>query len=226
METPVLDLPAPVAARLRRPGWRDPRLLVGVVLVAASVALGSWAVGAAQRTVPVWVARDVLAPGDTLRASDLVVADVRLGAAGDDYLRADGDLPQDRVVLRTVGAGELVPAGAVGSADALDVRPVAVPLEGPPSRDLVAGAAVDVWWTPAEADAPAAAQDQGAAAPEPRQLASALTVAEVSAPDGGFGPGGGRTVHVLVPVDELPGVLGALAGDGVVDLVPVPGSGA
>ncbi|WP_370514079.1 hypothetical protein [Cellulomonas sp. JZ18] len=131
METPVLDLPAPVAARLRRPGWRDPRLLVGVVLVAASVALGSWAVGAAQRTVPVWVARDVLAPGDTLRASDLVVADVRIGAAVDGYLRADRGLPDDRVVLRTVGAGELVPLRAVGRADALEVRPVPVPLEGP-----------------------------------------------------------------------------------------------
>src|SRR5699024_7184933 len=36
-----LELPSPAAVRLRRPGWRDPRLLLGVVLVAASVALGS-----------------------------------------------------------------------------------------------------------------------------------------------------------------------------------------
>lgn len=224
METPVLDLPAPVAARLRRPGWRDPRLLVGVVLVAASVALGSWAVGAAQRTVPVWVARDVLAPGDALRASDLVVADVRLGAAADDYLRADRALPDDQVVLRTVGAGELVPLGAVGGADSLDVRPVPVPLRGPASRDLVAGASVDVWWTPPQ-DAPTAGAGEAAAERTPRQLASALTVAEVSAPDGAFGSGGARTAHLLVPVDELPAVLGALAGEGVVDVVAVPGSG-
>lgn len=224
MDTTVLDLPAPTAVRLRRPGWRDPRLLVGLVLIAASVALGSWAVGAAQRTVPVWVARDVLAPGDALRASDLVVADVRLGSAAAGYLRADGDLPADRVVLRTVGAGELVPVASVGAADALDVRPVAVPLAGPPSRGLVAGAAVDVWWTPAPAagvgaDAP---DDAGTG---PRPLATALTVAEVTAPDGAFGGGGERTVHVLVPVADLPAVLAALAGDGVVDVVPVPGSG-
>ncbi len=222
MDTTVLDLPAPTAVRLRRPGWRDPRLLVGLVLIAASVALGSWAVGAAQRTVPVWVARDVLAPGDALQPEDLVVADVRLGGGADRYLRADADLPPDRVVLRTVGAGELVPLAAVGSADALAVRPVAVPLAGPASRGLVAGASVDVWFTPSGADAVAEGAPADAA---PRQLASALTVAEVSAPDGAFGTGGGRTVHVLVPVDDLPAVLAALAGDGVVDVVPVPGSG-
>ncbi|MFS0704654.1 hypothetical protein AB6N23_09040 [Cellulomonas sp. 179-A 9B4 NHS] len=223
MDTTVLDLPAPTAVRLRRPGWRDPRLLVGLVLIAGSVALGSWAVGAAQRTVPVWVARDVLAPGDALDPDDLVLADVRLGAAADRYLRADADLPPDRVVLRTVDAGELVPVAAVGSADALAVRPVAVPLTGPASRGLVAGASVDVWWTPSGADA--ATADAAPADAAPRQLASALTVAEVSAPDGAFGTGGSRTVHVLVPTDDLPAVLAALAGDGVVDVVPVPGSG-
>ncbi|MBN9374777.1 MAG: hypothetical protein J0I40_05175, partial [Cellulomonas sp.] len=58
METGTLDLPAPVAQRLRRPGWRDPRLLTGLALVAASVALGSWALRAAERTVPVFVVRE------------------------------------------------------------------------------------------------------------------------------------------------------------------------
>ncbi|WP_370514080.1 hypothetical protein [Cellulomonas sp. JZ18] len=47
----------------------------------------------------------------------------------------------------------------------------------------------------------------------------------MSGPDGAFGAGGARTAHVLVPLDELPAVLGALAGDGVVAVVAVPGSG-
>ena len=42
VERPVRTAPAPPpAARLRRPTWRDPRLLVGVVVVALSVALGA-----------------------------------------------------------------------------------------------------------------------------------------------------------------------------------------
>ncbi len=215
MDTSVLDLPAPTATRLRRPGWRDPRLLVGIALVALSVALGSWVVTTAQRTVPVYVARDVVVPGAVLTSSALVVADVRLGDRVDGYLRADEPLPQDAVLLRTVGAGEIVPVAAVGSAADLDVRPIPVALSGPAPSGLVAGSRVDLWWTPAGEDAQA---------PAPSMLAEGLTVAELSAADGAFGGGGARTVHVLVPVDDLPDVLGALAGKGQVDVVPVPGA--
>src|SRR5665648_686996 len=44
---------SPPAVRLRRPGWRDTRFLVGLVLVALSVAMGAAAFSAAARTVPV-----------------------------------------------------------------------------------------------------------------------------------------------------------------------------
>ena len=54
--------------------------------------------------------------------------------------------------------------------------------------------------------------------------AEGLTVAEISAPDGAFAGGGARTVHVLVPQAQLSAVLGALAGEGTVGVVPVPGA--
>ena len=221
MDTTVLDLPAPTAARLRRPGWRDPRLLVGIALIAASVVLGSWAVTTAQRTVPVYVARDVLVPGAALPEAALVVADVRLADHVDGYLRADEPLPEGAVLLRTVGAGELVPVAAVGQAADLDVRTVPVALAGPPPSGLRAGSRVDLWFTP---EAPSGGSERPDEDVAPRELATGLTVAELSSPDGAFASGGARTAHVLVPVDELPTVLGALAGRGTVDLVPVPGA--
>ncbi|MBD7918046.1 hypothetical protein H9657_07100 [Cellulomonas sp. Sa3CUA2] len=222
MDTSVLDLPAPTAARLRRPGWRDPRLLVGLALIAASVALGSWAVTTAQRTVPVYVAREVLVPGAALTSSAVVVADVRLADHVDGYLRADEPLPDAGVLLRTVGAGELVPAAAVGDAADLDVRAVPVTLSGPAPSGLVAGSRVDLWFTPEGGSAPPAGG--AVVAVTPHELATALTVAELSSADGAFASGGARTVHVLVPVEDLPEVLAALAGGGTVDVVPVPGA--
>ncbi|TQL03720.1 hypothetical protein [Cellulomonas sp. SLBN-39] len=219
MDSTVLDLPAPAATRLRRPGWRDPRLLTGLVLIAVSVALGSWVVTAAQQTVAVYVAAQTLTPGDAVAPAQLAVAEVRLAGAADGYLLADEPLPADAVVLRVVGEGELVPVAALGAAADLDVRAVAVPLGGEPPRGMVQGAAVDLWWTPA---ADLAASE---APPAPEQLAAALTVAEISSADGAFAAGGTRTVHVLVPVDDLPAVLAALGGDGTVDVVPVPGTG-
>jgi len=216
MET--LDLPAPVAQRLRRPGWRDPRLLTGLALIAASVALGSWALRAAERTVPVYVVRETTVPGAAIDAGSLAVAEIRLsGADLGRYLRADEPLPAGAVALRVVEAGELLPASAVGSADALALRPVSVLATGKLPEAVRAGARVDLWFSPKAR----AANDEPAA---PSQLAAALTVAEVDRPQGAFAAGGTTTVHVLVPVDQLPDVLAALAADGRVDVVAVPGS--
>ncbi|RYV50174.1 hypothetical protein EUA98_15010 [Pengzhenrongella frigida] len=208
---------SPVAVRLRRPTWRDPRLLAGVVMVAAAVALGAWVVSAAEANTPVYVARGTLTPGETVSGADLVVGRVRLGSAeAGHYLAATAAPPSGLVVLRTVAAGELVPLSALGEAAALDVRPVPVVVADAPSAGVVEGAQVDLWVTP-ELD--------GEVSAAPRQLAANLEVAEVARPAGAFAVGSRTTVHVLVPTGSLPEVLAALAADGTAWLVLVPGTG-
>lgn len=224
MDSTVKDLPAPVAARLRRPGWRDPRLLTGLAMVAASVALGSWVVRAAQHSVSVYVARATTVPGQRLDPTSLGVAQVRLsGADLARYLPSDQKLPDEAVALRVVQAGELVPRSALGSAADLAVRPVSVPVTGVPSDAVRAGSQVDLWFTAAVAHSAAATSTTS---PAPVQLAQGLIVADVDRPAGAFTAGGTTTVHVLVPVADLSKVLAALAGDGAVDVVAVPGTGA
>lgn len=222
MDTSTLDLPAPTAARLRRPGWRDPRLLAGVAMVAVAVALGAWAVRTAQATVGVYAVRDAVVPGQTLDEGDLVVVDAGLPAAAlEGYLTVDQPLPDDLVATRTVGAGELVPRAAVGAAADVALRPVAVPVRSAPSDEVVPGAVVDVWFTPVQ-DPRDAGEDADVA---PRILAEAVQVAQVQRPDGAFSGSGGSVVHVLVPIETLPDLLAALSTDGSLDAVPVPGSG-
>lgn len=226
---------SPAAVRLRRPGWRDPRLLAGVVLVAVSVAMGSALVAAAGRTVEVYAAAEALVPGDPVDAGALRVREVRLGATEDAYLRADQPLPDGFVVTRTVGAGELLPRAAVAPEADLGLRPVAIEPDGALPAGLAAGALVDLWFVPDPTDrASASAVEVGsgaaggtrAASPtEPALLVAGLTVAEVSEPRAGLAVGSAVTVHVLVPVTDLPTVLAALAGDGSVEVVLVPGSG-
>jgi hypothetical protein len=211
-------LPAPVAPRLRRPTWRDPRLVVGVVIVALSVALGSWAVSSAGRTVPVYAADGTLTPGETVATDRLRTVDVRLGASTEHYLRADQPLPDDLVVQRVVDDGELVARTALGPADGVDVRSVAVPVGSGLSDRIRTGAVVDLWFVPeaaAGADAPAG---------EPRTLVSGVVVEQVDVADGGLVVATGGTLHVLVPTAELPAVLGALSAPGTVAVVPVAGA--
>ena len=218
--TTALPIPSsPAAVRLHRPGWRDTRLLVGLVLVAVSVTVGASAISAAGRTVPVYAAAEPLVPGERVDAGALVIREVRLAESAGRYLEADGDLPDGLVAIRTVGEGELVPASAVAATVDLAMRPVAIAPDGALSADVVEGSTVDLWFVPAASEPGA-----GTAADEPYELASGLTVAEVTEPAGSFSVGAGVTVHVLVPRADLSGVLAALADEGSVEIVPVPGA--
>ncbi|MEG3616492.1 hypothetical protein [Isoptericola haloaureus] len=211
-------LPTPVAPRLRRPTWRDPRLVVGLVLVAGAVALGSWVVADADRTVPVYAAAGTLTPGEPVAADSLRVVDVNLGTETARYLRADAGPPTDQVALRVVEDGELVAAAALGPADGVDVRAVAVPISAGLSERIRAGAVVDLWFVP-EAR-PGAKGD----APEPVPLVADVVVEQVDVSDSGLVVADGGTVHVLVGTEDLPSVLAALGADGSIAVVPVAGA--
>jgi hypothetical protein len=212
-------LPAAPAARLRRPKWRDTRLLVGLVLVLASVALGARMIALADDTVPVYAARRALPPGTSLTSDVLVVARARITGIAGQYLPADRALPSGRVLLRHVGAGELVPLSAVGDASALTTRPVTIPLERGPPAGLVTGALVDVWASERSTGAGATAQYVA-----PRRLAREAEVFDVAEQGGSLSAASGASVQVLLDEAELPLVLDALANEARTVVVPVPGS--
>ncbi|PFG44020.1 SAF domain-containing protein [Isoptericola jiangsuensis] len=206
-------LPAPSAPRLRRPTWRDPRLVVGLLLVAASVALGAWVVSGADRTVPVYAAAGTLTPGEPVGPDSLRVVDVNLGDQQDAYLLAEAGLPEGRVALRVVDEGELVAASALGDAAAVDVRSVAVPVDSGLSERIHPGAAVDLWFVPAPG------RDGDAADPAP--VVSDVVVEQVDVAESGLVVSDQGTLHVLVRDVDLPAVLAALGADGSVAVVPV-----
>jgi hypothetical protein len=139
--------PASPPARRVGAGRRDVRLALGVVLVVASVVVGSRVLASADDRVPVWSAASALAAGTTLAADDLVPTPVSV-----DDLEAYAATSQDLVGLRLsrdLGAGELVPRSALSAADAVDRRLVTVPvdpLHAPPT--LARGELVDVYVSP------------------------------------------------------------------------------
>jgi hypothetical protein len=213
---PVSDeaLPAPSAPRLRRPTWRDPRLVVGLLLVASSVALGAWVVSGADRTVPGYAAAATLTPGEQVGPDSLRVVDVNLGDQQDAYLRADAGPPEGRVALRVVEEGELVASAALGDAGSVDVRSVAVPVASGLSERIRPGASVDLWFVPASGGDP----DPG---PDPAPVVEGVVVEQVDVAESGLVVSDQGTLHVLVPDGDLPGVLSALGADGTVAVVPV-----
>jgi hypothetical protein len=151
MMTPVstsLGVPPPPAVRARTPGWRDPRLWIGLTLVAVSVVAGARILGADDTAVVVWAVADDAAPGTQLTEDDLVGRRVHFtdDADLDRYFSSDDTLPAPLRVNRAIGAGELLPRSALADADENGRVQLPINLEtGAVSHRLSSGAIVDVY---------------------------------------------------------------------------------
>jgi hypothetical protein len=134
---------SPRPRRTARPSWLDPRLLLGVALVLASVLAGAKLVSSAEHTYPTVAARHDLAAGTILTAGDLTAARVQLPGRGHGlYLTRLADAVGKRL-SRPVSAGELLPAAAV--ADLPEQTTVTVPLDAGAAPDLHKGERIELW---------------------------------------------------------------------------------
>ncbi len=200
----------PPAARATTPGWRDLRLWVGLLIVAVSVVAGARLLAAADDTVAVWAVAADAGPGAALSEDDLVVHRVRFAESSDlaGYYRVDDTLPGELRLVRGVGAGELLPRGAVGAADqqADTVElPVAVESEQVPPA-VHSGSVVDVYLV----GDPARGAKQTAAPGSP--VLTEATVVDAPSADDGFGGATGRRQLVLaVPQDDAAAYFAAVA---------------
>ncbi|HET6627763.1 MAG TPA: hypothetical protein VFG63_15335 [Nocardioidaceae bacterium] len=188
-----VTVPSPPARRTPPATWRDPRLVVGIVIVAVSVLFGAQLFARADDTVAVWAVRSDLPGGTAVGADDLERREIRFGDAvqADLYVSASSPVPVGSTLVHDVGAGELLPRAALGDAGAaaLVEVPVAVPSESVPAT-VRAGSVVDVWVTP---DGPGTAQAESV------QVFDDVVV--VAAPRSGSALGPSATRQVIVGVD-------------------------
>lgn len=216
----MAELPKPTAARLQKPSWRDTRLVVGVVLVLLSVAVGAKAVAAADDTVPMYAAVASLVPGQPVTQGDVKRVDVQLGADRSRYVAADHDIAPDTFALREVRPGELLPRTALGTKTGIDLKPVSVPVDAGGAAQLVAGSIVDVWVN---------AKDRSSAAEKYGKPVKSIEATPVVHPPetgrGGLGAASGTTaVQIMVPEARVQALIAAIDQGAKITLVPVPGS--
>lgn len=205
-------LQAPVASRLRRPSWRDPRLIAGVLLVLVSVVGTVLLVSAQDRTVPVYAANQGLSTGTELTQEDLRIVHVQLEDSAAAYLSAEAELPENAQLIRAVGEGELLPAAALAESDPDQRQPVTVEVHHELARAVEPGRLVDVW----AAGGFSGPEGQG----EITLLAAASEVAEIREASSGFGAAGTLTIELLVDPGELTGLLTAFGGGDTITVLP------
>ena len=191
----------------------DLRLVIGLLLVAASVAAVTLLVGAADARVSVYAADEPLAPGDRVDADDLVERSVALDGAEELYLRVGAVPAEGIVVAQPVAAGQLVPLSAAGSLDGQRATSVVLQLAGPVSTVVETGSLVDVWGVTLL---------DGGETGTPVVLASQATVVRVLEDEALIAGAGGAasTVEVLVPRSRVARLLQAIAHGDALAVVP------
>lgn len=206
------------SSRFRRPAWREPRLLIGLGLIAVSVAATTAAVAYGDSTEPYAVAARDLEVGEVVTEQDLRSTEVRLDAAGDAYLSGDRQLEPGTVVIDRVPSGQLVPVGSLGREEDLDRRPIGIALSTPMPTGTEPGDLVDVW---------VAQRDRtGGTWSEPAQILEGAELAGVEAATGGLAGDSGDSAQVLVPAEDVQSVVTALTNESRITLVPHVGGAA
>jgi hypothetical protein len=192
--------------------WFDPRFIIGLVLVAASIGGVYLLVASTDHTTTVYSTRSALAVGDRIEAGDLVKSQVRLGPASNLYL-APNQLPKTgAVVTRTVSAGELLPVSAVGAAAGLTVTSMVVDLQSKLAATIEPGSVVDVWSGRATGNTEFE---------PPTVLVNEASIVRIVEASGIISTETGRSVEILVPREKVAAVLESIARGDSLAVVPV-----
>jgi hypothetical protein len=166
----------------------------------------------AERTITVFAATDALTVGDRIHSADLTLLKVRLDSAAGLYLTPTRVPSEGVLVTRTVVAGELIPASAVGAVDGERVTSLVVTLRGLLSESVTAGSVVDVW---------AAPQEDNARFAPPGIVVAGATVVRIVENSGMLATREAPMVEILVPKSAVSSVLEAIANSDAVSLVAV-----
>lgn len=195
----------------RRAFWGDVRFLVGIALVALSIA-GVWLiVSAFDDAVPTLQATRTITQGEVLTSDDFQVVDVGLGSLADDYLGPD-DVPTGSIASRTLESGELVPSSAVTDADRSRSTTIVIQSSTGIPEGVEAGTVVEVWQAPP--------LDEGRSYDVPRILVADVIVHDVLDAEGVLADTGTQ-LEVVIDRADVADVLGAITGGAALSVVPV-----
>lgn len=178
---------------------RRRNLLVSGLLIATAVASVWLVIEHANPAEEYLVAKRSISAGSQLSPNDIELISVNLAGSGSKYLRALPDQPV--FFISSVRAGELLPLAQLANS----VQDTRVPVLIHPalsfSNSIKPGSAVDIW---------ASHSESAQKFETPRILSLGAEVSEIVEPAGMFADAG-KSLEVMVHVDDLPPILAAVA---------------
>lgn len=196
--------------RLKRPSWKDPRLLVGLLLVLASVVGVVLLVARLDHTVPVYVAKSELHYGQAISEEDFMTVQVNLGEASDKYVLATDDVPENMLAVRPVKSGELIAKAALDEAPPPGEQSLMLALPVENISGLLPGDEIEIWV--AERRGPQEFAD-------PSKVVTKGTLADLDNQQTTLGPVNTVKVRIWLPSSDIPKILKSQSNQSQIFLV-------
>lgn len=200
------------ASRIRTPGWRDPRLIVGIILVVLSVTGVVALVQSMDARQGYWAASIDVVPGAQASAEDFHIVQASMSESSDHYWLANEELPPHFLVSSTVRQGELLAIQDVAEADPDGRQQVGVRVSEDMPAAVDIGSRADVWVALTSSD--------GRGFDEPAKLISNAEVVGMDDNTSAFAAADTTTVYLMLSEEALPSVLDAQANGAQISLVP------
>ncbi|WP_346844402.1 flagella basal body P-ring formation protein FlgA [uncultured Rothia sp.] len=204
--------PSVIAERMHKPGWKDPKLLMGLLLIVISLVAVVGVINATNKTQTYYVANRDISVGDSVEPSDLKVVEVRLGEADGLYLAASEELNQSIHAKQHIQKGELISANALQEPDEQGRCQVAIVLDSTVASSFSAGDYADIWVSHQE--------ENGTSYSAPIQVIQAAEISQINTEDSMIGSTGKTAVQILVTDTALAEVLDAINNESKINLVP------
>ncbi|UQN15256.1 SAF domain-containing protein [Gulosibacter sp. ACHW.36C] len=187
----------------------DPRLVIGIVLVAGSIAGVVGVVQSTAQTTTVYALGQAVAAGETITAEQLTAVEVSAATPTELYLT---DASADSyIATRPIGAGELVPLTALGEADTSSAA-VVVSIPGELPGGVGTGTTVEIW--------SAAAGERMGTYDAPQVIVAEAQVIRVIEQDD-FVATAQVDVELRIPDGEIATVMSATSNGARLQLVPI-----
>lgn len=200
--------------RFRKPTVKDPRLIVGLLLVGVSMWLGVWTVNSAKDLSIAYVAVADIAKGQPVTRSQLRAIEVNLSEAEALYLSSALNDDGDYLAKESIAAGQLVASAAITTESKNSSRVIAIATNTPMAQEIHVGGKVDLWAMPHSSS--------HSGDPAPQEIATSLVVSQLPENSGNIGNSRSNIAYVIVPLSDVPAVLAVSGGDYDLTLLTEP----
>lgn len=202
-----------VSARFQRPGFKDPRLLIGLLLIAVSIVAVIGILRLGNKTAPYYKANRDISVGEKISAGDYSLIDVRLADAENLYVSEQQGIPEGAVATSRIASGQLLPSASISTQNTDGRRLATVTVDSAYASTLTAGTQVDVWVS--------AKQDgAGNSFADPTVVMEGAEISKISNEETLMGGTGKSAVQLLVSEDALGTILRAINNEEKINLVP------